>query len=56
MEIEGLDIQADGGTHVSNTREVGLVNVLGGSNKGRINRRIEIALDDPPTAKSRIDS
>ncbi len=56
VEIEGLDIQADGGTHVSNTREVGLVNVLGGSNKGRINRRIEIALDDPPTAKSRIDS
>ena len=56
VEIEGLDIQADGGTHVSNTREVGLVNVVGGGNKGRINRRIEIALDDPPTAKSRIDS
>ncbi len=56
VEIEGLDIQADGGIHVSNTREVGLVNVLGGSNKGRINRRIEIALDDPPTDKSRIDS
>ncbi len=56
VEIEGLDIQADGGTHVSNTREVGLVNILGGSNKGRINRRIEIALDDLPSAKSRIDS
>lgn len=56
VEIEGLDIQADGGIHVSNTREVGLVNVLGGSNKGRINRRIEIALDDPPSAQSRIDS
>ena len=56
VEIEGLDIQADGGTHVSNTREVGLVNVIGGSNKGRINRRIEIALDDLPTTNPRIDS
>ncbi len=47
VEIEGVDLQADGGTHVSNTREVGRVKILGGSNKGRINRRVEIALDDP---------
>ena len=47
VEIEGLDLQADGGTHVSNTREIGQVRILGGSNKGRINRRVEIALDDP---------
>ena len=44
VEIEGLDLQADGGTHVSNTREVEGIKVLGGSNKGKINRRIEIAL------------
>ncbi len=47
VEIEGVDLQADGGTHVSNTREIGRVKILGGSNKGRINRRVEIALDDP---------
>ena len=47
VEIEGIDLQADGGTHVSNTAEVGRVKILGGSNKGRINRRVEIALDDP---------
>ena len=55
VEIEGLDIQADGGTHVSNTREVGAVNVVGGSNKGKLNRRIEIELADKPTVKSRMD-
>ena len=47
VEIEGLDLQADGGTHVSNTREIGQVRILGGSNKGRINRRVEVTLDDP---------
>lgn len=47
VEIEGIDLQADGGTHVSNTGEVGRVKILGGSNKGKINRRVEIALDDP---------
>ena len=47
VEIEGVDLQADGGTHVSNTREIGRVKILGGSNKGRINRRVEITLDDP---------
>ena len=47
VEIEGVDLQADGGTHVSNTAEVGRVRILGGSNKGKINRRVEIALDDP---------
>jgi len=55
VEIEGIDLQADGGTHVSNTREVGRVKILGGSNKGRINRRVEIALDDPEV-KPRADA
>jgi len=44
VEIEGLDLQADGGTHVANTREVGTVRVAGYKSKGRINKRIELAL------------
>ncbi len=46
VEIVGIDLQADGGTHVANTSEVGAIKVIGGSNKGRINRRIEIALTE----------
>jgi misacylated tRNA(Ala) deacylase len=47
IEIVGLDLQADGGTHVSNTREVGRIRVTGYESKGRINKRIRIALDEP---------
>ena len=46
IEIVGLDLQADGGTHVANTREVGRVRVAGYESKGRINKRIRIALDE----------
>ncbi len=44
IEIVGLDLQADGGTHVANTREVGQIQVTGYESKGRINKRIRIAL------------
>jgi len=44
VEIEGLDLQADGGTHVANTREVGAVRVSGYRSKGRSNKRIELEL------------
>jgi len=47
IEIVGLDVQADGGTHVANTREVGGIRVLGYESKGRINKRIRIELVDP---------
>jgi misacylated tRNA(Ala) deacylase len=47
IEIVGLDLQADGGTHVANTREVGTIRVTGYESKGRINKRIRIALVDP---------
>jgi misacylated tRNA(Ala) deacylase len=47
IEIVGLDLQADGGTHVANTREVGGIKVTGYESKGRINKRIRIALVDP---------
>lgn len=46
VEIEGLDLQADGGTHVRNTREVGRIEVVGHTSKGRINKRLRIALED----------
>ena len=46
VEIEGLDIQADGGTHVANTREVGAIHVVGHESKGRINKRLRIALGE----------
>jgi misacylated tRNA(Ala) deacylase len=47
VEIVGLDLQADGGTHVGNTREVGRLRVVGTRSKGKANKRLEIELDDP---------
>jgi misacylated tRNA(Ala) deacylase len=44
VEIEGLDLQADGGTHVNNTAEVGLIRVVDYKSKGKINKRIYIEL------------
>ena len=46
IEIVGLDLQADGGTHVANTSEVGGIRVTGYESKGRINKRIRIELVD----------
>ncbi len=42
IEIVGLDLQADGGTHVAHTGEIGRVRVTGYESKGRINKRIRI--------------
>jgi misacylated tRNA(Ala) deacylase len=44
VEIEGLDLQADGGTHVANTSEVGRIVVAGHESKGRINKRLRIEI------------
>lgn len=44
VEIEGFDAQADGGTHVRRTGELGRLEVVRTENKGRINRRLQIAL------------
>tara|TARA_B100000586_G_scaffold228810_1_gene177122 strand:- start:55 stop:771 length:717 start_codon:yes stop_codon:yes gene_type:complete len=46
VDISGLDLQADGGTHVRNTREVGKIRVVGHESKGRINKRLRIAVED----------
>jgi misacylated tRNA(Ala) deacylase len=45
VEIEGLDLQADGGTHVANTREVGRIRIVDYKSKGKINKRIEVAIE-----------
>ena len=45
VNIEGIDQQADGGTHVNNTREVGRVRITGSENKGKGNKRLEIVLE-----------
>ena len=46
IDIQGLDVQADGGTHVNNTTEVGRIRVVGHESKGRINKRLRIALEN----------
>lgn len=46
VEIEGLDLQADGGTHVANTKEVGQLKLIKYKSKGRINKRLTMAVED----------
>lgn len=45
VEIVGLDLQADGGTHVANTKEVGPLKIVDYKSKGAINKRLVVALD-----------
>ena len=44
VDIVGLDVQADGGTHVASTAQIGGVRVLKVESKGRANRRVRISL------------
>jgi misacylated tRNA(Ala) deacylase len=44
VAIEGLDLQPCGGTHVARTGEIGHASVTGIEKKGKINRRVRIAL------------
>lgn len=46
VEIVGLDLQADGGTHVARTGEVGGIRIVGTRSKGKSNKRLEIVLND----------
>lgn len=46
VEIEGLDLQADGGTHVKNTAEVGKIKIVDYKSKGKINKRIYIEIEE----------
>ena len=46
VQIVGLDLQADGGTHVKNTSEISKIHVADYKSKGAINKRIYIELQD----------
>ena len=46
IDIEGIDKQADGGTHVRSTAEVGPVRVIKTESKGKSNKRMRIQLGD----------
>ncbi|MBL07141.1 MAG: Ala-tRNA(Pro) hydrolase [Chloroflexi bacterium] len=46
INIHGLDLQADGGTHVSSTSKVGYIKITGHESKGKINKRLRIAVLD----------
>lgn len=45
VDIDGLDVQADGGTHVASTKFIGQMRVVKVENKGKGFRRIRITLD-----------
>lgn len=47
VDIVGLDRQADGGTHVSRTSEIGIMTFLKFESKGRNNKRVYFTLDEP---------
>ncbi|MBA2415297.1 MAG: alanyl-tRNA editing protein [Geodermatophilaceae bacterium] len=44
VDIVGLDVQADGGTHVASTRQIGDIEVVKVENKGKANRRLRVRL------------
>ncbi len=48
VEIVGLDLQADGGTHVASTAAVGPIRIAGYKSKGRLNKRLMIELEPRP--------
>lgn len=47
LEIEGVDLQPCGGTHVTHTGEIGAVEVVKIESKGKQNRRVNLALRNP---------
>jgi misacylated tRNA(Ala) deacylase len=48
VEIDGFDIQADGGCHVANLGEIGHLVLTKSENKGKANRRVYFVLETPP--------
>ena len=46
IDVVGLDLQTDGGTHVASTRQIGPVEVIKVESKGRANRRLRLRLRD----------
>jgi misacylated tRNA(Ala) deacylase len=48
VDIEGFDVQADGGCHVASLREIGRLLLTKCENKGKANRRVYFELDESP--------
>jgi misacylated tRNA(Ala) deacylase len=46
VDIKGLDVQADGGTHVASTKQIGAMRVVKVENKGKGFRRIRVSLEN----------
>ena len=46
VDIVGLDVQADGGTHVASTKQIGRMEVVKVENKGKANRRLRVRITD----------
>jgi misacylated tRNA(Ala) deacylase len=44
VDIVGLDVQADGGTHVASTAQVGKLQIVKVESKGKANRRVRVRL------------
>jgi misacylated tRNA(Ala) deacylase len=44
VDIVGLDVQADGGTHVATTAQIGKLEVVKVESKGKANRRVRVRL------------
>ncbi len=53
VEIDGFDAQACGGTHVDTTAEVGRFAIVRTENKGKLNKRLYVRLDDPASRAER---
>lgn len=51
IDIEGFDVQADGGTHVANTAEVGVARLERVENKGARNKRLYLTLEAPASGR-----
>jgi len=47
VEIQGFDAQACGGTHVGSTSEVGRLSIFRTENKGKVNKRLYVRLEEP---------
>jgi len=47
LEIDGVDLQPCGGTHITRTGEIGPVEVVKIESKGKQNRRVNLALRNP---------
>src|SRR5580692_10786717 len=56
IAIEGLDLQPCGGTHVARTGEIGHASVTGIEKKGKVNRRVRIALGPQSSLTVRLSS